>query len=175
MRAAHLHLIVCAVAALVPLATRMSASESREFRAADDASFPGWPTEFEGRRLVPISPREGDERFVSDTGGRVARFTLPDAEVLVRWSATPTRHLHPSSVCYEAIGWTITPAPRRIDRDGRSWSCYLAERDGVTLDVRERVEDATGRSWPDPVDWYWASVLGETEGPAFAFTVVRRR
>ncbi len=187
MRGAALHLILCVIAAATPLVTsniptdparatarataRTTARATARATAQDDA-FPGWPTTFEGRPLRELPAVADDERFVADTGGRIARFTDGEQEILVRWSATPTRHLHPSAVCYEAVGWTVTPAPRRTDPSGQGWTTHTMERDGERRTVRECVIDATGASWPDPIDWYWASLLGRTEGPAFAYTVV---
>ncbi len=173
MRLTALHLLVCAVAALAPLVTPEPPDGAGAELTESSVAFPGWPPSMDGRALTPLALTADDARFAGDTGGRVARFTDGDVEVLIRWAAAPTRHLHPSAVCFRSAGWTIMPLPRHIDGLRREWTSYEIERDGVRRVVRERVEDSVGRSWPEPTDWYWASLLGEASGPAFSYTVVR--
>lgn len=174
MRGVTLHLTVCVLAGLAPLWVPADAPSSPATATAE--AFPGWPTTFEGKELTRVAAQPGDARFVRDTDGRVARFAVGDGQLLVRWSASPTRHLHPSSVCFESLGFVVTPAPRVRGDGGVEWTSYTirrdAESDAAALEVRERVVDESGRSWPDPIDWYWASLLGQTSGPTFAYTWV---
>ena len=170
MRAALLHLAVCALAAAMPLV----ASAVPHVAETKDSAFPAWPATFEGRELRPLPPTDLDARFARDLPGRVKRFTDGEREIVVRWSAEPTRLVHPAAVCYRAQGWDVEPRPLFVDGAGRAWSRFLATRAEERLDVRERVEDATGASWPEPTEWYWASILGRTSGPAWAWTVARR-
>lgn len=169
MRGAVLHLILCVVAMGVPLVADGSTAAAP---VAVDAAFPGWPGTFEGRALTRLPAQPDDALFVADDpGARVARFTDGRSVVLVRWSPAPTRHLHPSFRCFRAVGWEVTQAPRFVDPAGHAWTAYTIEREGRRLRVRERVEDASGRSWADPADWFWAGLLGDASGPAFAYTV----
>jgi hypothetical protein len=170
MRAALLHLTACALVAMAPLLP----SPRPPVADATAASFPGWPATFEGRDLRPLPPTDLDARFVRDLPGRVKRFTDGEREIVVRWSSEPTRLVHPAAVCFRADGWDVEPRPLLVDEAGRAWGRFLATRADERLDVRERVEDATGASWPEPTAWYWASILGRTSGPAWAWTVARR-
>jgi len=173
MRAITLHLIVCAIAATAPF---LVTPRSEPAPATDTlpTDFPGWPTTFEGRALTELPPTALDERFRADLPGHVARFTDGEHEILIRWSRTPTRHLHASATCLRADGWETSPRPLTRDADGHEWSTYVATRDDEHLEVRERVTDTHGRTWAEPTAWYWASLLGRTSGPAWAFTVSRR-
>jgi hypothetical protein len=173
VRAIALHLIVCAAAALTPILT-VYASPPAAASLAAAAEFPGWPESFEGRALTRLAATELDARFLADLPGRVARFSDGEREILIRWSATPTRHLHPSANCLRAVGWDTSPRPLTITADGSTWSTYVATRGSERLEVRERVVDTSGRTWAEPTAWYWASLLGETSGPAWAYTVSRR-
>lgn len=174
MRGALLHLIVCAAAATAPFAI---SAEPRTMTVAEvgaDADFPGWPSSFEGRALRVLPPTELDVQFARDLPGRVCRFSDGEQEIVIRWSPVPTRLVHPSAVCFRAHGWTVEPSAMFVGADGRAWGRFRAERDGERLEVRELVEDAAGGAWPEPTAWYWASLLGGTRGPAWAYTVARR-
>ena len=168
MRAALLHLSVCAAAAAAPFAIPAAAP------AAGRVDAPEWPGSFEGHPLRALPPAAIDARFARDLAGAVRRFTDGEREIVVRWSAAPTRTLHPASVCYEAAGWSVEPIPLATDAAGRAWSRFRARKDAERLVVRECVEDALGRTWPEPTAWYWASLLGRTQGPATAWTVAER-
>lgn len=178
MRAAALHLTACALVGASAAASAFapdvvpSASRAAALRAPD--AFPGWPDTFEGRPLVALAPTALDARFARDLPGRVRRFTDGEREIVLRWSAEPTRLVHPSAVCFRAQGWDVAPLPSVVDARGRTWSAFAATRHGERLAVRERVEDASGGSWPEPTAWWWASLLGRTSGPAWAWTVAAR-
>ena len=170
MRSAVLHLTICLAAGLAPLVTPRAATPVR----VAGAEFPGWAESFDGRPLVVLPPTALDARFLHDLPGRVKRFTDGEREIVVRWSAEPTRFLHPAAVCFHADGWDVTPLPQIVDVAGRAWGRFRATRDRERLEVRERVEDMNGHSWPEPTAWYWASILGRISGPAWAWTVARR-
>lgn len=160
-------ILALAAAALAPLAASPpSAPISVE-------SFPGWPTEFEGRPLRPLPLAEREAGFVRGFPGRVGRFSDGTSEIVVRWVVEPTRKLHPSADCFRGLGFTIVPADSRQDSLGRRWSAFLAVKGEQTLLVRELISGSDGRSWSDAPSWYWPAALGRAAGPWWAFTVAR--
>jgi hypothetical protein len=80
--------------------------------------------------------------------------------------------LHPALDCFRGSGYTVRLLAGRRDATGRSWGCFVASRDALELRVCERIEDSTGRSWTDVSSWYWAALLGPSEGPWLAVTRV---
>src|SRR5262245_13037243 len=79
MRSYLFFIVCCLLAAVAPLAPIRSDVTNEQ------AAFPGWPAQLEGRNLtqLPLSPRE--ERFAADFPGRVARFTDGHREIIIRW------------------------------------------------------------------------------------------
>lgn len=132
--------------------------------------FPGWPA-----HLAPLPLTEREARLAREFPGRVGRFTDGRAEIVLRWVARPTRQLHPAADCLRGAGWRVEPAPVRLDAQGRQWGATLATKGEVALEITERIHDAAGRSWPDASSWYWAALLGRTEGPWWAISEARRR
>jgi len=171
MRGLTLHLVLCAAAALAPLARPVRPERAAP---ADLASFPGWPEAFEGRPLRALAPTDLDRRFADGFVGRVARFTDGTREIVFRWAPRAHRDVHPSEVCFRAAGWDVVPLPLAVGADGALAGGFRATRDDETLVVREQVRDAAGRTWGDVTAWYWASLLGSTDGPAWVVTVAER-
>jgi hypothetical protein len=159
-----LFLIACVGAALAPFLPRGPA------QAGITAGFPGWPTHYEGRRLaqVPLSARE--QGFVADFPGKIGRFSDGQREIIIRWVAEPTRHLHPAADCLRGIGYAIKPLPVQSDANGTPMSCLRATRDGEALSVCEVLRDTQGQSWPDVSAWYW-SALFSGGGPWWSYVV----
>ncbi len=158
--------LLCVGAALAPLASDASKP------APATASFPGWPSSFEGRALTPLPLTPIEVRFQQNFPGRVGRFSDGQREVIIRWVAQGTRKLHPSADCFKANGYTLTPQPVTI-ADQERWSGFIAARDGQRFDVRERIHDTAGGQWSDASAWYWAVQMGQTRGPWWAITVAK--
>src|ERR1051325_11477965 len=97
------YLVACAVAAVVPF---VSAQYETAAGTAPAISFPGWPSKFNGKTLTPLALNEMETSFASDFPGRIARFTDGNREIIIRWVTEPTRKLHPSSDCFQGLGYT---------------------------------------------------------------------
>lgn len=165
---------LCALAALLPFVPAAAP-------AASVPGFPGWPETFEGRPLRPLPLAEGERRFLGGFPGRAAKFTDGKREILLRWVAEPSRRLHPSADCLRGAGAAVRPLPAWRDRQGRLWGCQEMTRDGRRFRVRERIiasacsaGNDTVAAWTDVSSWYWAAVLGRTQGPWWAVTVAEK-
>ncbi|MDX6766494.1 MAG: archaeosortase/exosortase family protein [Candidatus Methylacidiphilales bacterium] len=138
--------------------------------AITSTGFPGWPSSLEGRALesVPLSAKEA--AFLRDFPGHTAAFQDEDGRWIVRWVTAPTRRLHPARHCFAGSGHQIQP--EGIVRDGWEtlWGSFQASKEGQTWTVRERIGDAAGNNWTDVSSWYWAAVLGRTQGPWWVYT-----
>ena len=137
----------------------------------ETAAFPGWPVTFEGRALTSLAPAEREVRFAAGFPGKVAAFTDGERTIVLRWVARETRKLHPALHCLRGLGYAVQPGPVWRDAAGRNWGTTLAERDGRTRRVRERISDAVGREWTDVSAWWWSAWRGESAGPWWAATV----
>jgi hypothetical protein len=168
MRAsARVLLFACALAAIVPL---LGARPST-MPAGD---FPEWPTHFAGKPLHTLSLGAREERFAADFPGRIGRFSDGEREIVIRWVSRETRKLHAASDCFRGIGYSITPRPLAVDKDGARWGTFVARRGEERLDVRERIYDAHGNQWTDVSAWYWAATTGKSQGPWWAVTIASR-
>jgi hypothetical protein len=136
-----------------------------------NSSFPGWPTHFEGRAItqLPLSKREA--KFTEEFPGLIGRFTDGEREIILRWITEENRRVHPSSDCFQGIGYKIEPLPIWIDRDGNYWSSFKASNENESLYVYERTYDQQGNSWTDISSWYWAAIFGKTSSPWWSITV----
>ena len=162
MKGLFVFLLACAVAAVAPL-----------WRSRTDAvepGFPGWPTLAGGHRLVeqPLTLR--DRAFAADFPGRIASFRAGSTSVLLRWTTRPTRLLHPAADCLRGAGYEVDPGPVLMDAEQLVWGTATARFGDVRLRVRERIVDARGRAFTDASSWYWAALLGQSEGPWWAWT-----
>lgn len=165
-RGTVVYVLAAGVAAMVPFLTP-SASASK-----GDSSFTGWPTKFEGRSVREVALSDRDKAFARDFPGRIGKFTDGNRAILFRWVDRETRKLHPASDCLRGSGYSVRPRPLTIDAHGKCWGGFEASRQGETVRVRERIEDAEGREWTDVSSWFWATALGRTRGPWFAVVVV---
>jgi hypothetical protein len=169
MRSSIFFIICCLLAAVAPFAPIRSDVTNEQ------AAFPGWPAQFESRKLtqLPLSSRE--ERFASEFPGRVARFSDGRREIIIRWVVRETRALHPASDCFKGLGYSITPLPARVDPAGHSWGAFEARRGDEALQVHERIYDSADKeSWSDVSSWYWHAMMGKTSGGWWAVTVAER-
>ncbi len=145
--------------------------EKAEASGDGDASFPGWPRECDGMPLeeTPLTIREAG--FATGFPGKVARFNSDGRIIILRWVTKPSHAVHSGEDCLLATGWSVETRPlaRRADGD---WSCFVAERDGKRLHVREHCIEANGgKTWSDVAAWYWAALLCKTEGPWWIITI----
>ncbi len=165
-RAPQLGVILASViAAVIPF---VSLPSSQALRAVHQV--PPFLDSFEGAKLrqLPLSPRE--EQFLQTFPGTIGRFTDETREVIQRLVSAPTRKLHPSIDCFKGIGYRVDPITARRGSDGSLWGCFRASKQAETLKVCELITDMNGNSWSDVSSWYWATLLGRTEGPWRAIT-----
>lgn len=165
MRSRLAFLIACVLAALAPLRSPTSAPRAT-------IAFPGWPRKVDGRPLTPrpLAPREA--RFAAGFPGRIATFDDGRRRFILRWVTEPTRKLHPAADCLRGAGYEVEPQALWRDGAGRLWGVSIATREGTRLRILERIVDARGRSFTDVSSWYWAALLGSSDGPWWAWTVV---
>jgi exosortase/archaeosortase family protein len=155
-----------------------------------------WPVAWEGRALIPAPPDESTEFFMRSFPGEFKEFFaigesgaedgyFPESErIVMRFAREATRQLHPAEDCFRGAGWKIAPAPLHVDRNGRRWSAFFAEKSGYGVAVRQCVisvpggdllsAEASAVSWPDVSSWYWDVARPGAEHPpsALAVTVV---
>ena len=164
------YIIACAIAALVPY---MSPQHQTATDTAPAVSFPGWPSKFEGKTLTPIALNEIEKSFASDFPGRIARFTDGDREVIIRWVTEPTRKLHPSSDCFQGLGYSVEPLAAHRDERGTLWARFAAIKGNYRLVVYEQIHADSGETWTDVSAWYW-SALQQESGSWWAITVAEK-
>ena len=156
---------MCALAAATPwLRDRAEPTTVHE--------FPGWPMQFEGAALRAVPLEERERRFTEGFPGKIAKFQAGDRQLVLRWVERPTRQLHPAADCYRGSGYQTEPAPMRTGPDGRRWSCFAAHHDDDSVQVCEQLRDNAGNWWPDVSAWYWAALVGQSEGPWWAVTMI---
>lgn len=129
------------------------------------------PSQWRGRPLRPLALGEVEERFARQFPGTLARMTDGHDVLVLRAVHRPTRMLHPAADCYRGLGYQIAAEQLRLDQERRLWRCFEAVRAGQRLKVCERIVDAQGASFTDTSAWYWAAVLGQSQGPWQAVTV----
>lgn len=140
-------------------------------QASAEASFPGWPSTFEGHPLRELPLSEREERFGAGFPGRIARFTDGRRELIFRWVAAPTRQLHSATDCFRGLGYSTTTSTLWRQEDGNIWHRLTAARGAARLTVREAITDGAANRWTDVSHWYWEALLGRTQGPWWAITV----
>lgn len=167
-----------ALLAVVPLAT------SEPVQARAPVRQPEWPERYEGTRIRPLALSDVEQRFAAQFPGAIARFTDERRVITLRQVNAPTRKLHPAADCYRGLGYRVSDialsqrAPRasaagpgaRASGPALLQRCFIATKQGRSLRVCEYIEDAAGRGFTDTSAWYWAALLGESEGPWLAVT-----
>jgi hypothetical protein len=185
-----LFVALCAMS-LVPVVSRGGGGATVAPRAKAE-----WPVAWEGRVLIPAPPDESTEFFTRSFPGEFKEFFaigesgaeygyFPETErIVMRFAREATRQLHPAEDCFRGAGWKIAPAPLHVDRNGRRWSAFFAEKSGYCVAVRQCVisipggdllsAEASAVSWPDVSSWYWDAARPGAEHPpsALAVTVV---
>lgn len=168
-RGSLFYIVACAVAALLPFLPARTESSSH----AGAVAFPGWPAEFEGKPLTALPMTELEQRFNSDFPGKINRFTDGKREIIIRWVTEATRKLHPSSDCFQGLGYAVKPLPVRRDDKGSLWSSFDATKGSDRLRVYERIHSDTGETWTDVSAWYWAA-LQTGSGSWWAITIAEK-
>ncbi len=128
-----------------------------------------WPRALDGELLRPLAMNDIERRFATRFPGAIGRFASEEATWILRRVDRPTRMLHPAADCYRASGYAIHD--ERLSRgSGGLQRCFVAARDGVELNVCERIVDADGGTFTDTSAWYWAAALGRSRGPWLSTT-----
>ena len=129
------------------------------------------PASWQGQALRPLALSEVEQRFARQFPGTLARMTDGRQVLVLRAVQRPTRMLHPAADCYRALGYAIARQQLQLDAKQRLWRCFEAARSGQRLRVCERIVDARGDGFTDASAWYWAALLGQSQGPWQALTV----
>lgn len=164
MKAQWLALSLAVLAAVMPFL------RGRSDAGAVTDGFPGWAAAPVGGELSPIALGPRERRFAEQFPGAVAAFSEGETTWVLRWVRQPTRKLHPAADCLRGAGYAVTPTAAWRDGAGVLWGASRAERDGDRFVVRERILDATGRTWTDVSAWYWSALLGRSIGPWWSLT-----
>ncbi len=130
-----------------------------------------FPAQWQGQPLRPLALSEVEQRFARQFPGTLARLTDGRQVLVLREVQRPTRMLHPATDCYRGLGYAIARQQLQLDSERRLWRCFEAARSGQRLHVCERIVDARGTGFTDASAWYWAAVLGRSQGPWQAITV----
>lgn len=130
-----------------------------------------FPTHFESKPLQRLDLAEHEQFFLSDFPGEMRRFTDGKREIIIRYVTHATGKLHPSSICFNAIGYEIAPLPMKKDENGQKWSCFNAKRKNENLSVCERIYTESNESWTDVSSWYWSNLGKSTASGFWAMTV----
>lgn len=129
------------------------------------------PTQWQGAALRPLALSDVELRFAQHFPGTVARLTDDRHTLVLRTVNRPTRMLHPATDCYRGLGYRILGEQLEVQANHARWRCFVAQRDGRSVRVCERIEDAQGQGFTDTSAWYWASIAGQSHGPWKAITV----
>jgi len=133
-----------------------------------------WPHEFEGRALRPLALSAVEEKFGQQFPGVIARFANGERIVTLRHISKPTRKLHPAADCFRGLGYRIDDINlyRRSGATEHAMQrCFTASKGQTSLRVCEYITDRAGRSFSDVSAWYWAGVMGTSQGPWQAVTI----
>jgi hypothetical protein len=129
------------------------------------------PSQWHGHELRPLALSEVEQRFARQFPGTLARMTDGREVLVLRAVRRPTRMLHPAADCYRGLGYRIAREQLQAGGEGALWRCFDAVRGGQHLRVCERIVDAKGAGFTDASAWYWAALLGQSQGPWQAITV----
>jgi hypothetical protein len=129
------------------------------------------PAVWQGQPLRPLALSEVEQRFARQFPGTLARMTDGRQVLVLRSVHRPTRMLHPAADCYRALGYAIARQQLQLDAERNLWRCFEAARARQHLRVCERIVDAGGTGFTDASAWYWAALLGQSQGPWQAITV----
>ncbi|MBV1910679.1 MAG: hypothetical protein KUG78_15355 [Kangiellaceae bacterium] len=135
------------------------------------SSFSGWPTEYEGKELIPLALTEKEKIFTKGFPGKIARFSDGQRELIIRWIEQPTRKLHPAADCFKGIGYYIKPKPIKINKNGIKMGCFTANKNEKELNVCEYIEAQNGDNWSDISAWYWGAITSNSRQGWMSFVI----
>ena len=162
------YIVACVIAAVVPYLSVRS-----ETATSPTVAFPGWPSTFEGKALTPLPLNDFENSFASDFPGRIARFTDGRRELIIRWVTEPTRKLHPSSDCFQGLGYTVKPLAAHRGERNTLWTRFSAAKANDRVIVLEQIHADSGETWTDVSAWYWSALQHES-GSWWAITVAEK-
>ncbi|MES2583134.1 MAG: hypothetical protein V4627_10490 [Pseudomonadota bacterium] len=161
---------LCALAGAVHVAADAD-PDLQTTRAAPSLSVE-LPSEWQGAALRPLALSDVELRFAKHFPGSLARMTDDKHTLVLRTVNQPTRMLHPATDCYRGLGYRIHSEQLEVQANSQDrWRCFVAQRQGRSVRVCERIEDANGQGFTDTSSWYWASIAGQSHGPWRAITV----
>lgn len=134
------------------------------------------PSHWQGQALRPLALSEVEQRFARQFPGTLTRLTDGRQTLVLRSVDQPTRMLHPASDCYQGLGYRISSQQLERDREQQLWRCFEAtsgQSGGQRLRVCEHIVDGAGQVFTDTSAWYWAALMGQSQGPWQAITVAR--
>ena len=166
------YIIACAIAALMPFVSARFETPSTGVAAL---TFPGWPSTFQGKTLTQLPLNAIEKTFASDFPGRIARFSDGEREIIIRWVTEATRKLHPSSDCFQGLGYTVKPLAAHRDESGSLWASFAATKGAERLLVYERINSDSGETWTDVSAWYWSALRYNGNGSWWAITVAEKQ
>ena len=137
-------------------------------------SFTDFPTTWEGKNLKRLPLTLKEERFYQNFPGYTAKLSDGNTLYIFRWLVQPTRQLHPASDCFKGMGYQIKPLPLAVDKKKHLWGRFQATYQQEQFEVTERIYTHSGQSWSDVSSWYWATLLGQTKGPWWAVTIIKK-
>ncbi len=155
---------ICMVGGAIATWARPHASETRNVQGE-------FPAQWQGQPLRPLALSDVEQRFAAQFPGTLARLTDGRQVLVLRSVQRPTRMLHPAADCYRGLGYAIAHQQLQLDKQQRLWRCFEAGRARQRLRVCERIVDARGTGYTDASAWYWAALLGQSQGPWQAITV----
>ena len=165
------YIVACVIAAWTPFVTARFESPAT---SAEVTPFPGWSSTFEGKPLTQLPLKELEKTFAAGFPGRIMRFSDGEREIIVRWVTEATRMLHPSSDCFQGLGYTVKPLAAHRDQNGSLWASFAATKGDERLLVRERIISDSGETWTDVSAWYWSALRHEGSGSWWAITVAQK-
>lgn len=163
MRKLVAYLLACVAAASAPLVA--------DARPAA-RSFPGWPSQLDGRPLTRLADTPEETRFYAEQPTRHARFSDGQRVVLLSWADASVDGFHLAGPCFIAFGFQLRALAPRASDGARTESCFRATRGGVAQRVCEHIRDGKGRSFASMEAWHLAQLLGSTEPPYLGVSVV---
>jgi exosortase/archaeosortase family protein len=165
---ARFFVVACLLALTAAFVPRQSLSEPSV------REFTGWPDTYAGRPLVAETAPPEVAEFYRRFPGKVAHFRSGSTLYVFRFLTEPTRRLHPAQHCYRASGYDTGPEHSCFRQDGERYGCFTARRGTQKIAVSERIYDVNSGAWTDVSAWYWAAVLGRSQGPWWVVTIAER-
>ncbi len=168
MRGMTFFIALCGLSACLPFLNKPEIPDSGKTKLS------ALPTHYQGVPLIPTSLSVKEKRFYKNFPGQIAKFKAGPRAVIFRWMTKATRKIHPAGACLRGLGYNVEPQPLRRDRAGNLHGVSMATRGKQILLVKERLYDRVGNSWTDVSSWYWSAILGFSDGPWCAVTVMER-